>query len=92
MLEPCFQSRVATSSPLCAFDCGDPNQSFSYKASLFIWLSLLNRANLFCLQCTRKKEICVSVAEWIHPSIFICFRAELAVDSHKRGDWQLKHF
>lgn len=40
MLEPCFQLRIATSSPLCAFDYGIPNQSFPYTASPFLYGSL----------------------------------------------------
>lgn len=76
--------------PLCL--CADPIQSLLRKASPSVLRSLLNKLIYFAYNIPEKKERSVSLAELIHPSIFICFRAELAADSHRRGYWQLNQF
>lgn len=58
-------------------------------AQLCPWWKILHLCPVYQKE---KKMFFFSVAKWIHRSIFICFRVELAADSHRTADWQAIEF
>lgn len=91
MLEPCFQSRIATSSPLCASDSGHPNPAISYQRLLPLYtLFSLTELTDFASNVPERRRYIFRLLNGLVQVFY--FRAELAADSHRRGDWQLNQF